>query len=162
MPNGDWITEPGTVGEVPVKIHPDNEAEFVLDFAEGVRIDSYDLLTDVDLSPADICILTVRIENVDSDHDPTRIGVTVGDVEVVRKASDKRRVITEMMQRLDDARERRDDSKTGCENCLSITSQTTLMVSDKRSGRDLHYCSNCGRMLTAEEYQEWKRKSGPM
>lgn len=41
MDEGDWVTEEGNTGEVPVKIHPDGEVEFLLGFAEGYASDRW-------------------------------------------------------------------------------------------------------------------------
>lgn len=155
MAEGDWVATAGNTGEVPVKIHPDGEAGFLLGFAEGMRIGSMDLLVDEDPSIADVCILTIRVDAVDEDHDPTLIDVTVSDIEYIRRASEEQKELTTMMQHLDEARAGKADQEGGCENCTPVTADTRLMAKTDQGSRDLHYCARCGRLLSTDEYREW-------
>ena len=155
MTEGDWVTEKGNTGEVPVKIHPDGEAEFLLGFADGVRIGSMDLAIGEDPSIADVCILTIRVDGVDEDNAPTLIDVTVTDIEYIRRADEEQKELTEMMQHLDEARAGKADREGGCDNCAPVTADTKLMAMTDQGTRDLHYCARCGRLLSTDEYREW-------
>ncbi|MFA9517062.1 type B DNA-directed DNA polymerase [Halopenitus sp. H-Gu1] len=88
---------------------------------------------------------------------PTIITVEVLDVEFIQQAGENRTEIDEMMEHLDEARQRRQEQRANetCANCISIESDTRLSVERKQGGRDLHYCAQCGRLLSTEEYQEW-------
>lgn len=114
-----------------------------------------DLSIDEDPSIADVCILTIRVDDVDEDHAPTLIDVTVGDIEYILRADEKQKELTTMMQHLDEARSENVDAEDGCENCAPVTENTKLMAKSKQGPKNLHYCARCGRLLSTDEYREW-------
>jgi hypothetical protein len=158
MEKREWITEEGTTGELPVKIMPNHRGEFILGFAEDVVVDSFNLPDGEDLVPGDVCILTGEIDSVADDQHPVGISVNVSEIEFIR-LSDQRPSsdIDEMLQHLDEAKElyqeRVDD--TTCENCRTIDASTRLTVNTEIQHRDLHFCANCGRLLSTSEYKKW-------
>jgi formamidopyrimidine-DNA glycosylase len=104
-----------------------------------------------------VCIFTARISDVNTETEPTIITVEVLDVEFLQQAGENPTEIDEMMEHLDEARQRRQEQRANetCDNCASIESDTRLSVERKQGGRDLHYCAQCSRLLSTEEYQEW-------
>lgn len=158
MKERDWVTTPETAGEMPVKVHPGPSAEFVLGFADGVRVESFDLPERVELVPGDVCILTARVVGVERDRDPVEISIEVDDVELVIPSPRRGETdVDEMMKHLDAARERRQrtEDENRCDNCRQVDGSTDLSVERRVGGRDLHYCAECDRLLSTREYDQW-------
>jgi hypothetical protein len=154
------MTDTGAVGEMPVRVLPNQQAKFLdLDFLEAVQEVQirYEQAVETQIAPGDVCIFTASISDVSTKTEPTIITVEVLDVEFIQKAGENRTEIDEMMEHLDEARQRRQEQRVNetCANCASIESDTRLSVERKQGGRDLHYCAQCGRLLSTEEYQEW-------
>jgi len=154
------MTDTGAVGEMPVRVLPNQQAKFLdLDFLEAVQEVQirYEQAVETQIAPGDVCIFTASISDVSTKTEPTIIRVEVLDVEFIQKAGENRTEIDEMMEHLDEARQRRQEQRVNetCANCASIESDTRLSVERKQGGRDLHYCAQCGRLLSTEEYQEW-------
>jgi len=155
MSEWDWITVEGAVGELPVRILPNQHAEF-LDFVEGVMIE-YESSVGDSLIPGDVCFLTAEIVDVGVDSHPARIRVDVQDVEFLQRPDTDDSEISEMMVYLDGARKRRNrerDEKQ-CGNCTTIDPSTRLSAESKIGNRDLHYCAACGRLMSSDEYEQW-------
>lgn len=149
MSNWNWVTEEGSKGEIPVEIQPAKRAEFVLDYVEDVVVESYDLPAEMKLIPGDICILTIKIENVKNGQDLTRIQTKVFDVEFIQKSNQRPDAeVKEMMKHLEEAKERSSGSNY-CYHCSRVDSSTPLIMK-----RDLHACAECGRILTTNEYSK--------
>ena len=154
------MTDTGTVGEMPVRVLPNKQAEFLdLDFLEavqGIQI-RYEQAVETRIAPGDMCIFTARISDVNTETEPKIITVEVLDAEFIQQDEENRTEIDEMMEHLDEACQRRQEQRANetCDNCASIESDTRLSVERKQGGRDLHYCAQCGRLLSTEEYQEW-------
>ncbi|MDT3436722.1 hypothetical protein [Haloarcula sp. 1CSR25-25] len=154
------MTDTGAVGEMPVRVLPNQQAKFLdLDFLEAVQEDQirYEQAVETQIAPGDVCIFTASISDVNTKTEPTIITVEVLDVGFIQQAGENRTEIDEMMEHLDEARQRRQEQRVNetCANCASIESDTRLSVERKQGGRDLHYCAQCGRLLSTEEYQEW-------
>lgn len=160
MTDWRWVTDTGTVGKMPVRILPNQQAEFLdLDFLEGIqeiRI-MYEQAIETHLVPGDVCVFTARVSDVSTEAEPTIIMVEVLDVEFHQQARENSTKINEMMDHLDEARQRRQEQRANktCDNCASIERDTRLSVERNQGGRDLHYCAQCGRLLSTEEYQDW-------
>jgi len=160
MTDWRWVTDTGAVGEMPVRVLPNKQAEFLdLDFLEavqGIQI-RYEQAVETRIAPGDMCIFTARISDVNTETEPKIITVEVLDAEFIQQDEENRTEIDEMMEHLDEARQRRQEQRVNetCANCASIESDTRLSVERKQGGRDLHYCAQCGRLLSTEEYQEW-------
>jgi len=159
MSDWNWITIEGAVGELPVRILPNQRAEF-LDFVEGVMLD-YETSIDDSLEPGDKCILTAEIVDAMIDYQPARVKIDVEDVEFLQHSEDNDSEIEEMMVYLEGARKRRkrEQKKERCENCSTIDSSTRLSVETKIGNRDLHHCATCGRLLSSNEYEQWKSEN---
>ncbi|WP_254841532.1 MULTISPECIES: hypothetical protein [Haloarculaceae] len=154
------MTDTGAVGEMPVRVLPNKQAEFLdLDFLEAVQEVQirYEQAVKTRIAPGDMCIFTARISDVNTETEPTIITVEVLDAEFIQQDEENRTEIDEMMEHLDEARQRRQEQRANetCDNCASIESDTRLSVERKQGGRDLHYCAQCDRLLSTEEYQEW-------
>lgn len=172
MANWEWLDEPGNVGELPVKILENEQAEFLLDFAEGTRVGSYTLATGRDLSPGDVCILNAEIDAVSKRDGQTVLDITVFDVETIRESDETSSAsqgkpersdepdsaVQSMMRHLEAARNRQIERKNSdrCPNCRTVNGSTDVTLEERTSGRDLHYCEKCGRLLSTREYQRWK------
>jgi hypothetical protein len=156
MSDWNWITIEGAVGELPVRILPNQRAEF-LDFVEGVILD-YETSIDDSLEAGDKCILTAEIVDARIGYQPARIKIDVLDVEFLHRSEANDSEIEEMMVHLEGARKRRKrgQKEEQCENCATINSSTRLSVKTKIGNRDLHYCATCGRLLSSDEYEQWK------
>ncbi len=160
MTDWRWVTDTGAVGEMPVRVLPNKQAEFLdLDFLEAVQEVQirYEQAVKTRIAPGDMCIFTARISDVNTETEPTIITVEVLDAEFIQQDEENRTEIDEMMEHLDEARQRRQEQRANetCDNCASIESDTRLSVERKQGGRDLHYCAQCDRLLSTEEYQEW-------
>ena len=175
MAEWDWLNEPGNVGELPVRILENQRAEFILDFAEGTRIDSYSLASELDLSPGDICILKVEIMETSEIRGQTVLNVNVFDVEMIQEAGESESPyqegsrnpegdskVKEMMEHLDEARAHRKQemNKNRCSNCQTVTGSTNVTIEERIVERDLHYCDQCGHLLSTKEYERWKNEHG--
>jgi hypothetical protein len=156
MTDWSWITTDGAVGELPVRILPDRRAEF-LKFVEGVVLD-YETSAEDPLEPGDECILTAKIVDAKVASQPARIRIDVLDVEFLQRSGGTDSEIEEMMRHLEGARERRERERRNerCENCATIDSSTDLSAKTEIGDRDLHYCATCGRLLSSDEYEQWK------
>lgn len=152
------MTEEGNTGEIPVKIISGRAAEIVSGFAEDVDLDSYNVKTDDNLRMGDVCIFVCEITDVDGPFSKS-ISVDVYGVQFIRREDQEEQTTKRMMQHLEKARQNRDIKKDGCENCSTIDSSTGLSATDDHYNRDLHYCAQCGRLLSAEEYQRWRRRN---
>ena len=148
MSDWDWVTRVGERGEILVEIQPNKKAKFPLDFVDNVEVEHYDLPEDMKLISGDICILTVEVMSVKNSTSPAQIRVKVFDVEFVQK-SDQRpdSELKEIMQHLEEAKQRSSDVAEKCHYCTRVDSSTPLVVK-----RDLHACAECGRILTTKEY----------
>jgi hypothetical protein len=160
MTDWRWVTDTGAVGEMPVRVLPNKQAEFLdLDFLEAVQEVQirYEQAVETRIAPGDMCIFTARISDVNTETEPKIITVEVLDAEFIQQDEENRTEIDEMMEHLDEARQRRQEQRANetCDNCASIESDTRLSVERKQGGHDLHYCAQCGRLLSTEEYQEW-------
>ncbi|QRG24175.1 hypothetical protein [Halorubrum coriense] len=155
MSDWNWITDEGSVGELPVRVLPDQTAEF-LDFVEGVMI-NYENTTSQSLGAGDRCILTAKIVDVDINQQPVWITVEPLNVEFLRRSEPSDSEIDDMMVYLDGARKRRERERREkqCENCETIDSSTRLSVETKIGNRELHHCANCERLLSVDEYERW-------
>lgn len=148
MTDWDWVVNEGSKGEIPVRIQPARRAEFILDYAEDVVVESYDLPDGMKLIPGDVCILTVKITDVNQDRDLTRIQTKVFDIEFISKSNQRPGSKTkEMMKHLEKAKELQSRSNH-CYHCSRVDDSTPLIIK-----RDLHACAECGRILTTEEYR---------
>jgi hypothetical protein len=159
MSDWNWIRFEGAVGELPVRILPNQRAEF-LDFVEGVMID-YEASIDDSLEPGDKCILKAEIVDAMIDYRPARIEIEVLGVEFLQRSEATDSEIKKMMTYLEGARERwqREQRDKQCENCATINSSTRLSVETKIGNRELHYCATCGRLLSSDEYEQWKSEN---
>lgn len=150
MSDWNWVKTEGLRGEIPVEIQPARRARFVLDFVEDVVVESYDLPDGMKLIPGDVCILTVKIINVDRNEKEAQIHVKIYDVEFIQR-SDRRpnAELKEMMKHLEEAKKLRSNSSSRCLHCSRVDKSTSLTIK-----RDLHACAKCGRILTTEEYHK--------
>jgi hypothetical protein len=64
----------------------------------------------------------------------------------------------QMLEQLGAARERQQEKaeETTCENCSKIDGSTRLTVETQIEGRDLHFCAQCDRLLSTDEYHRWQ------
>lgn len=67
-----------------------------------------------------------------------------------------------MMSHLEAAKENNRQKKQAnrCSNCRDIDQDTNLTVETKQGGRDLHYCSECDRLVSTKEYERWLANNG--
>jgi len=150
---------------MPVRVLPNQQAEFLdldfLDTAREIQI-RYKQATETRLCPGDACIFTARVQDITTEIEPTMISVEVLGVEFLQKSEESRSEIDEMMQHLEGARQCRQEQKADerCDNCDSIESDTSLSAERTQAGHDLHYCAQCGRLLSTEEYHEWMEIHG--
>jgi len=172
MGDWDWIKTPGNVGELPVRIRENQRAEFILDFADNARISSYTPPNNQDLSPGDVCVLRAEIIETSELRGKTVLDVKVLNVEVIEETENttspyqdtpKQSVeddstVQHMMKHLDDAKDRRkqERNRNRCSNCRTVNGSTDVTIEERSSSRDLHYCDQCGRLLSTKEYQRWK------
>lgn len=161
MERGAWVTKAGNSGEMPVKILADTEAEFVVGFADGARIGSFNPPPGTTLVLGDVCIIKAEVVTVDTDTNPVSITVDISEIdEFVHKTERQERSdIEEMMAHLEVAKQHHQEerSDSSCENCNPIDSETTLSIETAVGDRDLHYCTRCDRLISTREYKYWKR-----
>lgn len=156
MSNWDWVTSEGATGEMPVKMALGRQLQ-TLDIVDGAEIQDFELYCDETLAVGDVCILDCEILTVAGPLG-TDIEIGIHAVEFVHKTP-REDGVEAMMKHLDAAKEVHQERKAErrCENCMQIDSATDLSVRDDQQDRDLHYCSQCGRLLSTSEYQRWKQ-----
>lgn len=74
---------------------------------------------------------------------------------------DQKTAIEEMLDTLEEAKEVHEGRRERrcCTNCDMITEGTRL--NSKKDGRmELHYCADCERLLTTNEYERWRAVRG--
>lgn len=150
MSDWDWVKRVGGRGEILVEIQPNKKAKFPLDFVDNVEVEHYNLPDGMELIPGDICILTVKVTSVKSSTTPCQIRVKVFDVEFVQKSEQRPDPeLKEMMEHLEEAKQKSSEVAEKCHYCSHVDSSTELVIK-----RDLHACAKCGRILTTEEYSD--------
>ncbi|WP_324761142.1 hypothetical protein [Haloarcula montana] len=157
MSNWDWVTSEGATGELPVEMTAGRQLQTLENYAEEAEIKRFELFCDESLAVGDVCILGCEILSVDKPLG-TDIEIGIHDIEFIHKTP-REEGIEAMMKHLDAAKAVQEERKMErrCENCTEITSDTELSARDHRQGRDLNYCSQCGRLLSTSEYQQWKQ-----
>lgn len=156
MTDWSWLSVEGNTGELPIEVNTEGSAEILIGYAEGFKLGDCNILTNDELRVGDICILTCEVTAVIPDT-TTTIDIIVHNVEYIKREPESDSKLNEMMTHLDDAkkiRRERQQEKT-CSNCASIDSSTRITAKDDRQDRDLHYCGQCGRLLSTKEYNKW-------
>jgi hypothetical protein len=157
MSNWDWVTSEGATGELPVEMKAGRQLQTLDNYVGEADIQGFELFCDESLAVGDVCIVGGEILSADGPRG-TDIEIGIHDIEFVHKTA-RDDGIEAMMKHLDNARMVQEDRKKErrCENCMQINSDTELSARDHQKGRDLHYCSQCGRLLSTSEYQQWKQ-----
>lgn len=156
MIDWDWLTIEGAAGEIPVKIQPDRNAEFIVDTQKDISIESFIVLINDRVVPGDVCIFTAEIVRTTSTPSSISVEIAVHNIEYVRKVDTDEKRVNKMVKNLEQAKEidHSDIDSDMCTSCGEIDQDTRVTVKEK-GGRDLHYCSKCERLLSTEEYKRW-------
>jgi hypothetical protein len=157
----NWLATPGNIGEVPIEVTADGTIQILPGYAEGFELGEREFVTDKTLHTGDVCILTCEIIAVDESA-PTTIAIEVHEVEFIHRATESRDQIESMLSHLEDAKQTHQQrrAEATCSNCRTIDQTTAVRAHDDRQDRDLHYCGECGRLLSTTEYETWKDVSG--
>ena len=74
------------MGEIPVKIQSGERAKFLLETEWDIIIESFDILTDDQVQPNDVCIFKALIVESSTTKSSIRIDIDIHSVEYIRKA----------------------------------------------------------------------------